>query len=173
MSFYVTVNDLNKTVHVPVGGYQNSSEDPMYTGHSLSGQFSFPSFDASASQTNGSDKDNYVVGVGLDFDNFVIPYLKRFYNEDGGNWEVNNLREIAQKLQMFAEILFPKTSPKYDSSKRSYSAVDYHVLHCPVTLDHNIPDMKFNLLWFPSPLLLISDFSQLGTINSKRLDKDT
>lgn len=170
MSFYVSVKDETKYAHVPIG-YQNVKNNDYY-GQSLAGKYSFPSFEAGESKNNKYDRDDYIVGVGLDFDNFVIPYLKKFFNEDGGKWEVNTLRTIGGKLQMFAEILFPKTNLEEDKEKGEYKATNYYVIHSPVTFDYHIPSMMgFFILHFPVPLFLVSDFSALGTVNVKKQQK--
>ena len=169
MSFYVTDSNKNGTYHVPVGNPED--KNCLYYGDTVLGNFSFPSIDPQVTRTNQFERDDYIVGVGLDFDNYVIPYLKKFYNEDGGNWQVNTLRTVASKLQMFAEILFPKKKPKYTSQQDGGKFEgDYHVLHCPVTVDCNVPDMKFHLLWFPCPLLFINDFSSLGVVSMKKIE---
>ena len=169
MSFYVSVKDETKYAHVPIG-YQNVKNNDYY-GQSLAGKYSFPSYEAGESKNNKYDRDDYIVGVGLDFDNFVIPYLKKFFNEDGGNWEVNTLRKIGGNLQMFAEILFPKTNLEEDK-EGGYKATNYYVVHSPVTFDYHVPSMMgFFILHFPVPLFLVSDFSALGTVNVKKQQK--
>ena len=169
MSFYVSVKDETKYAHVPIG-YQNVKTNDYY-GQSLAGKYSFPSYEAGESKNNKYDRDDYIVGVGLDFDNFVIPYLKKFFNEDGGKWEVNTLRKIGGNLQMFAEILFPKTNLEEDK-EGGYKATNYYVIHSPVTFDYHVPSMMgFFILHFPVPLFLVSDFSALGTVNVKKQQK--
>lgn len=168
MSFYVSVKDESKYAHVPIG-YQNVKINDYY-GQSLAGKYSFPSYEAGETKNNKYDRDNYIVGVGLDFDNFVIPYLKKFFNEDGGKWEVNTLRKIGGNLQMFAEILFPKTD--LEEEQGEFKATNYYVIHSPVTLDYHVPAfMGFFILHFPVPLFLVSDFSALGTVNVKKQQK--
>ena len=167
MSFYVSVNGQTEYSHVPIG-YQNVKNNDYY-GQSLAGKYSFPSYEAG--ENNKYDRDDYIVGVGLDFDNFVIPYLKKFFNEDGGKWEVNTLRKIGGNLQMFAEILFPKTNLEEDK-EGGYKATNYYVIHSPVTFDYHVPSMMgFFILHFPVPLFLVSDFSALGTVNVKKQQK--
>lgn len=177
MSFYVNVSGQSKYRHVPVG--DADTKNAFYYGESFLGDGSYPAIDIETGRTNHLERDDYVVGVGLDFNNFVIPYLKRFFNEDGGKWEINTLREVGQKLQMFAEILFPKKSLKYtaqsngeesSSGAGTYQA-DYHVLHCPITVDCQVDGMKFNILWFPVPLIFINQFSALGTVSMEKIDE--
>jgi hypothetical protein len=87
----------------------------MDEGNSFCGKGTHPAITREATQ-NGVWEEDYIVGICLDFSTFVKGFLERFFGIDAIGASMDELRTIACKKQMFAEVLIPKKSLKTETA---------------------------------------------------------
>lgn len=133
------------------------------SGHTLCGTNTYPTSEYQSMKSNEGD-DNFVIGVGLSFQNFVKPFLEHFYGKDKGDWDLSTLRCVAQKRQMYAEILFP-SKVEYEQSSGKSSG-QYYVMHIPVVIDFSNDNKDFHTMYFPAPLLLVNGYNNGGKLGN-------
>lgn len=107
---------------------------------------------------------NFLLGVGIDLDNFGPKYFQHFY-EDDSKWAEqfctsDNLRKLAEKMLLFAEITLD-----IDGGKIMNSPV---IISAPDPVINNVPQFA---LWIPCPLLCTSRYSSLGDVVFKAPNK--
>ena len=107
---------------------------------------------------------NFLIGVGVDLDNFGPKYFQHFY-DDESKWAETyctgeNLRKLAERMLLFAEITLDIDGGKIMNSPVIISAAD------PVI--NGVPQFA---LWMPCPLLCTSRYSSLGEVVFKTPNK--
>lgn len=167
MSF--PIKNQGKMYHVP---YEKHNDD-FDTGNTLCGNFTFPPTKLEFTNNNSNPND-YVIGLGLDFQRFVLPYLEHFYGvESGWNTKHQTIRKIAQNKKLFAEVLFPFGGTSIDATTGGSGS--FFVIHMPVVIDHDSGNDSFFEMYFPAPLLMLSSFNEggkLGSVSVKLSDKN-
>lgn len=167
MSF--PIQNQDKTYHVP---YEKHNDD-FDAGNTLCGNFTFPPTKLEFTNNNSNPND-YVIGLGLDFQRFVLPYLEHFYGvESGWNTKHQTIRKIAQNKKLFAEVLFPFGGTSIDATTGGSGS--FFVIHMPVVIDHDSGNDSFFEMYFPAPLLMLNSFNEggkLGSVSVKLSDKN-
>ena len=158
MSFPVKM-DTN-TYHVP---YEKPFAQFQY-GNTLCGKSTFPPT-LMEFVTNTSYTADYIIGIGLDFQRFVLPYFEHFYGAESG-WKDKNdtIRNIAKERKLHAEILFPHGSTSVNDKEGASGS--FFIIHVPVVIDYNSENDSFFVMYFPAPLLLLNSFNQGGKLGS-------
>ena len=158
MSFPVQMD--NSTYHVP---YEKPFQQFQY-GNTLCGKSTFPPT-LMEFVTNTSYTADYIIGIGLDFQRFVLPYFEHFYGAESG-WKDKNdiIRNIAKERKLHAEILFPHGSTSVNDKEGASGS--FFVIHVPVVIDYNSENDSFFVMYFPAPLLLLNSFNQGGKLGS-------
>lgn len=113
------------------------------------------------------ENGDFIIGVGVDLDNFGPKYFQHFYNDEATKWAEKactntNLKKLAEKKLLFAEITLD-----IDGGK---------ILNAPVvmsTSDPIINNVRRFALWIPCPLLCTNRYSSLGTVVFNAPNKKT
>lgn len=106
--------------------------------------------------------NNFLIGVGLDLDNFVPEYLKHFYGGENSEWKsldesvIPNLKTMAEKRMLYAEITFNIGGTG-------------KILNAPIIINNSgstpLQDAStLHHLWIPCPLIHLNDYKALGEV---------
>ena len=156
-----------KRQHVTVSAFNNATVSSMDQGNSFCGVGTHPATTRTATQNSQWTQD-YVVGACIDFTNFLKNYLEKFFGQGAIGADVDELKTIAGKRQMIAEVLIPKTQLREellgnDEDNNVYSS-NFYVIHIPVTLNFDWTGCEFFHIYLPAPLFLLNDFSPLANV---------
>ena len=154
MAFPITNDgeEFNVSVGLPPG------ENGILAGNTLCGpKTAIPDVVSKADKSVSEGNDEFLIGVGLDLNKFGSSYFKHFYGNIG--WD--SLDDVISKLGTLAgkKLLFAEITLDIDGGK---------ILNAPVIISTS--DMPSGSgaavfrLWVPCPLILLNDYSSLGTI---------
>lgn len=99
-----------------------------------------------------SDTSTFKIGVGIDISNFGVKFFKFFFPNI--EWDESKLKTLAAKECLFAEVLMPLNATSNTAK----------VLHAMVIADvKDYQGCPFQV-HIPNPLLLLSDYSKIGSV---------
>lgn len=150
------ITDEGEEFNVSVG--MPDGENGILSGNTLCGNnTTIPDKVSKADKSIGEGNDEFVIGVGLDLAKFGGTYFKHFYGNVG--WD--NLDDVITKLPVLAgkKLLYAEITLDIDGGKLLNAPVVISTNDCP-----SGSGAAVYRLWMPCPLILLQDYSALGTI---------